>query len=67
MSRAYENITSYLKNTKHRHVCTHFDAFCMLMPNMGMKCIISEIFENLMKKIVRDDQVGVQVDGVKNE
>ncbi len=69
MSRAYENITRYLKNhwTKYRLVCTHFGAFCMLMPNTGMKCIISEIFENLMKKIVCDDQVDVQIDGVKNE
>ena len=35
----HENTTSYLKNhwTKHRLVCTHFDAFFMLIPNMDMK------------------------------
>ena len=34
----YEIITGYLKNhcIKHRHVCTHFDAFFMLILNMGM-------------------------------
>ncbi len=49
----YENITGYLKNrwTKHRLVCTHFDAFFMLIPNMDMKCNISEIFGNFMKKL----------------
>ncbi len=42
------NITAYLKNhwTKHRDVCTHFDAFSMLILNMDMKCNISEIFEH---------------------
>ena len=40
-------IIGYLKNhwTKHRLVCTHFDAFSMLNPNMDMICDISEIFE----------------------
>ncbi len=35
----YENTTGYLKNhwTKRRHVCTHFDAFSMLIPNMDEK------------------------------
>ncbi len=34
----HENIISYLKNhwTKHRHVCTHCDAFSPLIPNMGI-------------------------------
>ena len=33
----FENITGYLKNhwNKHRLVCTHFDAFSMLISNMG--------------------------------
>ncbi len=33
---ACENITGYLKNhwTKHRHVCTHSEAFFMPIPNM---------------------------------
>ncbi len=45
----YDNITGYLKNhwTKHRHVCTHFAAFTMLILNMDMN--ITEIFENVMK------------------
>ena len=44
--------TDYLKNhcTKHRLVCTHFDAFSMLIPNMGTKYISSEIFENFLDK-----------------
>ncbi len=38
----------YLKNhwTKHRLVCTHFDSFFMLIPNMVTKFNKSEIFEN---------------------
>ncbi len=34
--RRISYITGYLKNywTKHRLVCTHFDAFSMLIPNM---------------------------------
>ena len=49
-----ENITGYLKNhlTKHRFVCTRFDAIYMLNSNMGMKCyIFVKIFEPIMKKI----------------
>ncbi len=40
-----------LKNhwTKHRLVCTHFDAFCMLNPNMDMTFNNFEIFQNFMK------------------
>ncbi len=47
----YENITSYLKNhwTIHRHVCIHFDAFSILIPNMDTKCYNSEIFQNFLK------------------
>ncbi len=47
ISRYVENITGYFKNhwTKHRHVCTHFDAFSMLMLNMGTSINNSEIFE----------------------
>ncbi len=42
-----ENITSYLKNhwTKHRLICTHFDAFSMLIPNMYRISYKSEMFE----------------------
>ena len=34
-----ENSTDYLKNnkTKHRHVCTHFDAFSIMIPTMGIQ------------------------------
>ena len=48
----YENITGYLKNhwTKHRHVCTHFYTFSMLIPNMGISFKNCEIFENVLKK-----------------
>ncbi len=47
---AHENITCYLKNhwTKHGHVCTHFDAFSMLIPNMDMTRNNSKIFENFI-------------------
>ncbi len=33
----YESISDHFKNhwTKHRLVCAHFDAFFMLIPNMG--------------------------------
>ncbi len=50
-SIVYENFIGYLKNhwTKHRHVCTCFNAFSMLIPHMDMKCNISDIFENLWK------------------
>ncbi len=43
--------TGYLKNhwTKHMLVCTHFDAFCMLIPNMDIKFKNSEIFKNFVK------------------
>ena len=35
----YEYITGYLKNlwAKHRLVCTHSDAFSMMIPNMDTK------------------------------
>ncbi len=51
----YENITGYLKNhwTKHRLVCTHSDAFSMLMPNMGTTLSNSEIFENFSGKKIK--------------
>ena len=41
----WKNITSYLKNhwTKHGCFCTHFDAFFMLLPNLGI------IFDNNSK------------------
>ncbi len=40
-----ENTTGYLKNhwTKHRLVCTHFNAFSMLILNMDAKCNNFEI------------------------
>ncbi len=40
------NTTGFLKNhwTKHRLVCTHFDAFSMLIPNMHTIFINFEIF-----------------------
>ncbi len=43
-----ENIIGYLKNhwTKHRHVCTHFDAFSMLIPNMYIIFYTFKISEN---------------------
>ena len=46
------SVTGYLKNhwTKHRLVCTHFDAFFILIPNMGIICGNFEIVENFMKK-----------------
>ena len=42
----YENITSYLKNhwTKYRLVCTHFNAFSMLILNMDTIFYSSKIF-----------------------
>ena len=45
----YENITGYLKNhwTKHSLICTHFDAFSMLILNMDIKFKNSKIFEIL--------------------
>ena len=47
-----ENTTRYLKNhyTKHRLVCTHFDAFSMLMPDMEIIFNNSEIFKKKFKK-----------------
>ncbi len=47
----YENITSSLKNhwTKHRHVCIHFDAFSMLIPNMDIKLTFLFVLDNIMK------------------
>ncbi len=49
----YVNTTGYLKNhwTKHRLVCTHFDAFSMLIPNMGAKCNNFEIFKQFSAKL----------------
>ncbi len=40
------NITDSFKNhgTTLRGVCAHFDAFSMLIPDMVMKCKVSEIF-----------------------
>ena len=48
----HENITGYLKNhwTKHRLVCTHFNAFSMLIPNMGIFFNNSEFCEIVLKK-----------------
>ena len=46
-------LQSYLLNhwTKHTIVCTHFDAFSMLLPKMNTKyLIISETFINFLKK-----------------
>ncbi len=47
----YENITDYLKNhwTKHRLVRTHFDAFSILIPNMGIIFNNSDIFSPVFK------------------
>ncbi len=49
----HENITGYLKNhwTKHRHVCTHIDAFCMLIPNLGIKYTQTEFCKKKFRKI----------------
>ncbi len=42
-----ESTTGYLKNhwTNHRLVCTHYDAFSMLIPNMCTIVNKSEIFD----------------------
>ena len=47
-----ENITGYLKNhwAKQRHVCTHFDAFPTLVPNMDMKYTISDLVLKMLRK-----------------
>ena len=37
--------TQVISGTKHRLVCTHFDAFTKLGPNMGIQFNSSEIFE----------------------
>ncbi len=41
----YEDIPGYLKNhwTKHGLVCTHFNAFCMWIPNMSTIFYDSEL------------------------
>ena len=43
------NITGYLKNhwTISRLVCTHLDAFSMLIPSMDTKFMVLEIFQHL--------------------
>ena len=45
------NITYCLKNhwTKYRLVCIHFDAFSMLIPNMGTIMTNSGFFFNILK------------------
>ncbi len=50
----YQNITGYLKNhwTKHRLVCTYFDAFSMLIPNMSTTCDNSEHFLKTNQDVV---------------
>ncbi len=47
----YENLTGYLKNryTKHRLVCTHSEAFFMLILNIGMSISNFEFFEFFTK------------------
>ncbi len=44
------NSICYLKNhwSKHRLVCTHFDAFFILIPNMAMKSINFVIFFKIL-------------------
>ncbi len=55
----YENITDYLKNhwTKHRLVCTHSDAFFMLIPNMY---IIFKVYENSVNFMTIDTLVDIE-------
>ncbi len=50
----YENTIGYLKNhwTKYRLASIHFDAFYMLVPNLGMIFNNSDIFEILGKKFL---------------
>ncbi len=47
-----KNALGYFKNhwTKHRLVCTHFDAFSMYISNMDTTVNFSEIFEIFIKK-----------------
>ena len=46
------NIIRYMKNqwTKHRVVCTHSDAFSMLISNMGIISNNFEFFENCLTR-----------------
>ncbi len=44
----YENKNHWAND---RLVCTHFDAFYILIPNMDTKCKISEISKKIMKNI----------------
>ncbi len=62
----YGNIIEYLKNhwTKYRLVCTHFDAFHMLSPNMDIIFNNFEIFDNFLQKIDMSSACDVAMESV---
>ncbi len=50
----YTCTKSYLKNhlTKHRHVCTHSNAYFLLIPNMAIIYDIFAFFENVKEQLM---------------